>query len=229
MVILALASTLAAASETPDYTHEWREVLAARRAENIARLEAYAEAGRFPLNLERVGLEHTFMDASGSRCGVAELIWQSGHEALVVATYQDRNDVVVADLALGDPLMEWVLTSGLTAEEVAYIQRPAFYVGPEEAPDTLMALEGPTVDEGLFALETATRAAHFAMSAQQLKLGTRASLEMAIAALGDRVQAPPTTLPWRSEISHRTHLDRTDVATEARLGALRTRWRRGEQ
>ena len=122
--LFALSLTAASAESPPipeviDYSAEWREVLAARRDANIVRLAAYASEGRYPLNLSEPGLAHQFMDDTGSRCGMAELIWQSGHESLVVETYTTRNDAVIADLGLGDPLTEWVAISGLTMAEVA--------------------------------------------------------------------------------------------------------------
>ncbi|TNE91519.1 MAG: hypothetical protein EP330_05030, partial [Deltaproteobacteria bacterium] len=187
-LVFAAALSTASAGEVTDFSAEWRAVLAERRAANIERLADYAEAGRFPLNLDQPGLAHLFMDDTGSRCGVAELVWQSGHEQLVVDTYQQRNDVVIAELALGDPLSEWVAVSGLTMAEVAFIQRPAFGVGRQLVEPEIAILEA---DEDLLALETDVRRAHFAMAARQLMLTDQASLDQAVLALGERVLEPP--------------------------------------
>lgn len=211
MLSLLVFTTLSAAqaevpasSEVTDYSAEWREVLAARREANIERLAAYASEGRYPLNLGAPGLSHQFMDDAGSRCGMAELIWQSGHESLVVDTYVTRNEAVIAELGLGDPLTDWVSISGLTMAEVAFIQEPGFAIGlPEEVwEEPLIA----RVDPELLELEVTRRSAHFAMAANQLRLATPASLDRAVLALGERVLAPPPALAWSSTLPHMTAL-----------------------
>ncbi|TNE91520.1 MAG: hypothetical protein EP330_05035 [Deltaproteobacteria bacterium] len=218
-LVFAAALSTASAEEVTDYSAEWRAVLAERRAANIERLADYAEAGRYPLNLTQPGPAHMFMDGTGSRCGMAELIWQSGHEQLVVDAYQLRNDVVMAELGLGDPLTEWVAVSGLTMAEVAFIQEPGFMVGMMEEPlepEPFIA----QVDPELLELETARRTAHFGMAARQLSLTTERSLDQALLALGERVLEPPPAESWASQLPHSTAMP---VAAPTRNAKRRTR------
>jgi hypothetical protein len=103
-----------------------RAELAQHRQQQIARLHAYAEAGQFPVNLfPTLGAVHMFKDESGTRCAVANLIYLDGHGDLVDRMAATRNDVVVADETSG-PLHDWVLSSGLTNEEVRRIQGVGF-------------------------------------------------------------------------------------------------------
>lgn len=193
-IFAAFALTTAAAADAP--RDAWGEVLSERRAANIERLIDYAEAGRFPLNVTQPGPAHLFMDDTGSRCGMAELIWRSGHEELVVDVYQSRNDVVMADLS-DDPLADWVAISGLTMEEVAFIQEPGFMV---EQIFELPVREFPSLQ----ALEAQRRMAHFAMAAAQLEMMNETSLELAVERLGPRALSAPEMEPWSSVRTHST-------------------------
>ena len=111
--------------------------LRARRAAGIAFLEAYAEAGVFPVAPAVPGLHHQFIDPYGRRCAVAAMIENSGHGDLVRATAAVDNDVVLAELTDG-PLVAWMLGSGFTREEIAVIQvpgwKPSAPVRPVAAP-----------------------------------------------------------------------------------------------
>ena len=103
-----------------------RDQLAAHRKLQIERLHAYALAGKFPQNPSPSPVPlHMFRDAGGALCPIANLIHRDGHEALVDRMAKEHNDVVVADETEG-PLHEWVLTSGLTNEEVRRIQGVGF-------------------------------------------------------------------------------------------------------
>ncbi|MCO4745337.1 MAG: hypothetical protein KC912_11160 [Proteobacteria bacterium] len=197
MLALAAAALFSTAS-ADDFSEEWRAVLSERRQAHIERLEAYSSAGRFPLNLDQPGPAHMFMDATGSRCAMAELIWQSGYEPLVVETYATQNDVVMAELSVG-PLTDWVAISGLTMDEVAFIQEPGFMVGQLD----LIDIE-PIPAPDLVALERSRRQSHFAMAAQQLVIMNDASLDAAVAALGDRVNERPEAHTWTSDAIHST-------------------------
>jgi hypothetical protein len=124
-----------------------RANLAVHRAEQIARLHAYAEAGAFPHNTSVAPSLHMFRDAAGRYCAVANLVHRDGRDDLVEATVRDQNDLAIADVH-GGPMMDWVLASGLTQEELVRIQAPAPFIGrnpirPIPSPDPIhVAVDG---------------------------------------------------------------------------------------
>jgi hypothetical protein len=63
----------------------------------------------------------------------------SGHDDLVDATANDRNFVKLADVTTG-PLVDWILTSGLTQEEAVMIQQPTEEEVEAEEQDRLRAI-----------------------------------------------------------------------------------------
>jgi hypothetical protein len=107
---------------------ELREQLAARRNLNLDRLLAYANAGEFPLNTMSEGPLNIFVDSDGHICAAANLIDLDGNGPLVQTTAAQDNFILLADVNQG-PLMDWMLTSGFTQEEIALIQRPYMPVG----------------------------------------------------------------------------------------------------
>ena len=178
--------------ERVDHTEAWRTTLAARRAARVQNLRVYATRRQFPLNLGEPGLAHVFMDHRGVRCAMAELIWQSGAKDLVMHYVETDNDVVIAEQTDG-PLIDWVLTSGLTMEEVAFVQVPGFNVSEWEETGGPRAPVARAVDpdKRALAVETQRRRAHFRMALRQLEVSEPASLDLAIERLGDRVYTPP--------------------------------------
>lgn len=103
-----------------------RDRLAAARAENLARLETYAQSGAFPKNQVTPGLLNVFRDDEGHLCAVANLINLDGHTNLIDLTAKGDNFIVLADVTSG-PLLDWILESGFTQEEIGMIQVP--YMG----------------------------------------------------------------------------------------------------
>lgn len=114
-----------------------RDKLAAARAQNLARLEAYAQNGAFPKNQVTPGLLNVFRDDEGHLCAVANLINIDGHANLVDTTARSDNFILLASVTSG-PLLDWVLESGFTQEEIGMIQEP--YEGEFQ-------LENPIADE----------------------------------------------------------------------------------
>ena len=94
--------------------------LSARRAQMLAWLDEYVEAGQFPEDAQGSPMS-VFRDARGVRCPMAELIFRSGRADLVDAVAQTHNDLRLADVHDG-PLYTWIETSGLSQDEVAMIQ-----------------------------------------------------------------------------------------------------------
>jgi hypothetical protein len=155
-----------------DPARPMREQLVARRHAQIARLHAYAEAGVFPKNYGSPIPIHQLKDPQGNLCAVANLVHLDGHDDVIDAMSIDHNDVLIGEETSG-PLHEWVLTSGLTAEEVANIQAPA--------PPMMNA---QMEQQANLALQQ-----HFADVEQQLVAGEAASLDLAVARLGGQDDA----------------------------------------
>jgi hypothetical protein len=126
-----------------------RAQLAAHRVQQIVRLEAYASAGRFPHNY-RATEAHVFRDEAGRLCAVANLVHTDGRDDLVEATVREHNDLAIADVKEG-AMLEWVVASGLTQEELARVQLPSMPLTrrptpmptpmPKAAPDLIAANE----------------------------------------------------------------------------------------
>ena len=116
MRILCALALLGACATTNDRTAE----LAAKREVTLARLHDYMIAGEFPA--DSAGMPASiFRDAAGRECPMASLITQSGHDDLVSEVVAKNNELRLADVTEG-PLMDWILDSGLTKDEVVMIQ-----------------------------------------------------------------------------------------------------------
>lgn len=151
--------------------------LAARRKANVARFRAYRTAGVYPHNqrgdedIDRGPIaRNIWLDAEGHLCAAATMILGSGATDLVERTARDDNFVHLADVT-GGALLDWMLTSGLTQEEVALIQEP------------FMEVERPTER----AAEDQRLAARYAEIEATIKAQRKASLQLAT----DRLLAHP--------------------------------------
>ena len=151
----------------------WRKKLAARRQDDIQRLHDYWVAGQFPVNRDADGMLNVFVDDQGHLCAVANLLKLSGQDTLVAQTAEDQNFIVLRDVHDG-PLMGWMLTSGLTQEEIALIQEP---YEPYQ-PDPLAQQQE---------IERLQR--HFKMVERQLREDSDQSLDVALDRLAPRLAA----------------------------------------
>lgn len=97
----------------------------AERARLLGILHIYRVRGEFGVNTRFAGARMPyFVDDSGRRCAVAELLHVSGEDALVEDVREQDNHAWIADLA-GDARFEaWLARSGFSIEEVARIQSP---------------------------------------------------------------------------------------------------------
>ncbi len=101
-----------------------RKELAAQRKLNLARLHRYRVKRIYPHNTyEAEKMLNVWTDAEGHLCAVATLMDKAGLHDLVASTAEDDNFVRVADVTSG-PLLDWVLGSGFTQEEIVMIQQP---------------------------------------------------------------------------------------------------------
>ncbi|HEY0255058.1 MAG TPA: hypothetical protein VGC41_26205 [Kofleriaceae bacterium] len=79
----------------------------------------------YPHNTYREGPLNVWLDASGHFCAAATMIKMDGHPDLVDETARQGNNLRLLDVTSG-PLLSWMLTSGLTIEEIDQIQEPGF-------------------------------------------------------------------------------------------------------
>lgn len=100
-----------------------RAALAKARATNLAAFRTYQAKGVFPSNTFQPGKLNVWVDANGNYCAAATIIKMSGLTDLVTKTGEDNNFIKLADVKQG-PLMDWILTSGFTQDEIAAIQEP---------------------------------------------------------------------------------------------------------
>jgi hypothetical protein len=167
--------------EAADHRAEWRAFLAERRAVQIERLRAYAKAEVFPVNDFQPGFASILVDAEERPCAMASLVIQSGRAELIYQLASANNGLQFGDVRDGE-LYEWILTSGLTQEEAAFVQEPDFFVSDELPPAERRLLTRGERDR----LRT-----HFLAAAAQLEAYSASSLESALDRLGERVQQPP--------------------------------------
>ena len=116
-IVSGCSSTTMPAPQAP--TNATAE-LAGRRAQIISWLHDYSVAGVYPT--DAIGRPMSvFVDDKGIRCPMAELIHKSGRDDLVDAVKRENNAVRLADVHTG-PLHDWMLSSGLTQEEIVFVQ-----------------------------------------------------------------------------------------------------------
>ncbi|HSD89637.1 MAG TPA: hypothetical protein VLB44_19030 [Kofleriaceae bacterium] len=118
----AAAPTTAGTAATIDRT-ELRRALVEERKVNLERFHAYRKKRIYPHNTYEPGMLNVWRDADDHLCAVATLVHLDGKDDLVDTLARDQNFVKTADLTDG-PLIDWVLTSGFTQEEVVMIQAP---------------------------------------------------------------------------------------------------------
>lgn len=158
----------------PDNRAAWQAHLAQQRAAHLAVLEAYANAGEFPRNTNGVAYQNIFRDERGVLCAVANMMYRAGATSLVDATASENNGVRLGEVHSG-PLLDWILTSGFTQEEIAAIQEPD------------MPMFGAN-DPAVIDAERARGQAHFRAVLTMLRSNTERSLNTAFTRLGARVQ-----------------------------------------
>ena len=160
-----------------------RAKLLANRRANHARFHAYRIAGVYPSNVFTNSLANIWQDQQGHYCAAATIIRASGQVALVEQIAEDNNFFRIVDVTQG-PVMDWILTSGLTQAELVMIQKPFMPVTkrPELDPTTTIA-----IDPKLRAAETRRLARLYRVIEQKLIKNQRANLELAV----DRLMRQP--------------------------------------
>ena len=160
-----------------------RAKLLENRRANIARFHAYRVAGVYPSNVFTNSLANIWRDQQGHFCAAATIIRASGAVELVDRIAEDNNFFRIANVEQG-PVMDWILTSGLTKEELVMIQKPFRPVTarPELDPDSIVK-----IDPKLRAAETRRLAKLYRNIESKLVASQRKNLELAV----DRVMKRP--------------------------------------
>lgn len=122
LVVLAAASP-AFAEPTQIDRDDLRRALKEQRKVNLARFHDYRRHKVYPHNTYEPGMMNIWRDSDERLCAVATLVHLDGKDALVDKIALDQNFVRTADLTSG-PLVDWMLTSGFTQEEIVMIQAP---------------------------------------------------------------------------------------------------------
>jgi hypothetical protein len=165
-----------------------RSALAKARATNLAAFRAYQMKGVFPSNTFKPDKLNVWRDADGHLCAAATIINNAGQQDLVAKVAEQNNFIRLADVKQG-PLMDWILTSGLTQDEIAAIQEPFNPVYDEPRPEPAKPV---LVDATLRKAEDARlRAKYRAVEAMIMK-STSKSLDLAT----DRLMKHPS-LAWQ--------------------------------
>jgi hypothetical protein len=159
-----------------------RRALAANRAKAIQLFRAYHKRGIYPHNTFTDGSLNVWLDAEGRLCAAATIIagWSAELREQVLAQADLDNFIRLVDVE-GGWLMDWILTSGLTQEELVAIQLPFEPVGRD-----LQIIE-PTPDPRLARRADKKLRAAYAKIDRMLVEQGRASLELAV----DRLMANP--------------------------------------
>lgn len=101
-----------------------RTKLAERRAATFANFLAYRDAMVYPVNeLPGGGFRHVWIDSRGNLCAAATLISKDWGRDAAVAVGKANTEIKLADVKSG-PVLEWMLTSGMTRAELVAIQLP---------------------------------------------------------------------------------------------------------
>ena len=104
---------------------EVRKALEKRRAKNLAAFRAYRKAGVYPHNFFRPGPLNVWIDRDGHLCAAATMIAKDGKRALVDEIGKTDNQIRLLNVTEG-ALLDWMMTSGFTIEEIDRIQVPGF-------------------------------------------------------------------------------------------------------
>jgi hypothetical protein len=152
------------------------KALEKRRAKNLAAFRAYRKAGVYPHNTFRFGPLNVWVDAEGHLCAAATMIAKDGKKDLVDQQAAIDNQVRLMNVTKG-PLLDWIMTSGFTIEEIDMIQAPMVYPGGE----------GPWDQPRDFTAEDAKLKAGYARTDAYLVKHAKKGLDLAV----DRLMSNP--------------------------------------
>jgi hypothetical protein len=166
-----------------------RAALVKARAANLAAFRAYQRKGAYPNNTYKGGKLNVWIDEDGHLCAAATIIQMSGQVDLVARVAEQNNFMRLRDVKQG-PLMDWILMSGFTQDELVMIQEP--FIGVDREPQLEPTPANPVVVDGKLRKteDSRLRAKYRAIDKQLVKFQTK-SLDTAV----DRLMKRPA-LAW---------------------------------
>ena len=164
-----------------------RAALVQARSRNLSAFRDYQKKGVFPSNTFKGKKLNVWLDADGHFCAAATIIKSSGQVDLVNQVADQNNFIRLADVKQG-PLMDWILTSGFTQDEIAAIQEP-FMPVMRPQPEPVAPI---LVDNKLRKAEDARLLAKYKQVDKSLVKNASKSLDKAT----DRLMKNPT-LAWQ--------------------------------
>ena len=153
-----------------------RASLVAARARNLAAFRTYQKKGVFPSNTFQGKKLNVWLDQAGHFCAAATIIKMSGQDSLVAQVAEDNNFIRLADVTSG-PLMDWILTSGFTQDEIAAIQEPFMPVAKRPIAEPT---EPVLVDTFMRKAEDARLRARYRVVDRMLVRNEKQSIELAV-------------------------------------------------
>ena len=102
---------------------EVRAALIKIRQQNLAHFRSYWMAGVYPSNVHSKKTANVWRDQDDHFCAAATIMVKSGNEALAIKLAETNNFIKLGDVKQG-PVLDWIVTSGFTQDELALIQRP---------------------------------------------------------------------------------------------------------
>ncbi|MBS1124774.1 MAG: hypothetical protein H6Q90_7002 [Deltaproteobacteria bacterium] len=168
-----------------------RAKLIANRATNVASFRAYVKRGVFPSNTYRNGKLNVWIDQAGNKCAAATMISDWGLGDLVTRVAEQSNFIRLKDVRQG-PLMNWMLMSGLTQEEIVAIQEPGFMVRQREPEPQMPAPRPILVDADLRKAEDIRLTRRYQQVDAMIAKNQKRSIEVAV----DRLMNNPE-LAWQ--------------------------------
>jgi hypothetical protein len=168
-----------------------RAKLVANRAANLARFRAYQTTGTFPSNTYGKRKLNVWRDEAGNLCAAATIISASGMSDLVIRVAEQNNFIRLGDVQQG-PLMDWILTSGLTQAEIAAIQEPFMDVEQQRRMAGLAPMPVPDINPRLRTAEDLRLIKKYQQVTAMLVKNQKRSIELAV----DRLMKHPA-LAWQ--------------------------------
>jgi hypothetical protein len=153
-----------------------RAALIQARATNLAAFRTYQRKGVFPSNTYKGQKLNVWLDEFGHFCAAATIIKMSGQDELVNRVAEQNNFIRLADVRQG-PVMDWILTSGFTQEEIAAIQEPFM---PVTRKPVLEPSEPTLVDARLRRFEDARLRARYRTVDRMLVKNESRSIDVAV-------------------------------------------------
>jgi hypothetical protein len=194
IAVVGLISSHASAAPDPkeDTVTQLRQVLEQRRAINLKRFHHYRLKRIYPHNTYEPGMVNVWTDADGHLCAVATLMKAEGLDSLVQQIGLEQNFMRIAEVDSG-PVIDWVLASGLTQEELVMIQQPS--AADVEDMEREYRRQQRRLARRL-AREDARLAKNYSITERTLKqpLMAKAGLDLAVARLAQHPELAATVL-----------------------------------